>query len=168
MECRRCLELMSRFLEGDLSSRLSHLVSGHLEACGNCRERFRQVSVLLEKIPTVEQRELPPHFLGKLSHLLDQPSRVPAGRRKLLPKLTFGLASLLALVSLLALLLRRPAPDVASRGLPSPHERLYLTPYESGNNEKAFTITARSLDGDSVLYLLPSSPPGPRTALTSY
>ncbi len=167
MDCSRCLESLSGYLEGDLPPRIRDLVSSHLGGCPNCSARFRQVSLLTEELKATQRAELPPHFLSRLNEILDR-NRGAFVRRRLVARLVFALASLLVILSIVAFRLRRPAPEMASREPGTPDQTLYLSPSERGAGDQVFTITGRSLASDSVFYLLPSSPPRVRTTLTSY
>lgn len=169
MDCRKCLEFLSRFLEGDLPPRMRDLVSSHLEGCPSCAARFRQVSLLTEELKDMEEADLPAHFLVRLNETLDEVP-VPSTARKLAPKLAFGLASLTVVLalSILTLRLRKPVPDMASSEPTTSRETLYLSPADPEGDDKAFTVRTRSVSEDSVFYLLPSSPARVRTTLTSY
>ncbi len=121
----------------------------------------------MEKLRDQERAQLPAHFFPRLSHALDEVQPAPVGRR-LVPKLAFGLASLLVILTISIIRLKEPTSDMVSEGLRMSDETLYLSPSESEGGEEAFSIRARSLNGDSIVYLLPSSPPKVRATYTSY
>lgn len=158
---------MSGYLEGDLPPRIRDLVSSHLDGCPSCSATFRQVSLLTEELKATQKAELPPYFLLRLNEVLDR-TGVAFLQRRLVPRLVFALASLLVILSIVALRLTRPSPEMASEEFGTPDETLYLSPSERRAGGEVFTITGRSLGGDSVFYLLPSSPPRVRTTMTSY
>lgn len=156
---------MSEYLDGELPLGVRQKVDAHLETCGSCRRRYEQASLLIQEVKGREKAKLPPYFLPKLVRALDETKPVTSITR-LVPKLAIGLASLLVILAILIPVLRRPISDVILEEATTSDGTIYLSTLEEGG--EVFTITGKSFDEDSVLYLLRSSPPKVEATLVSH
>lgn len=77
MRCRKILELLPRFIEDDFSDDESREVSAHLSACEGCREEWKAMRDLVDRLEETPVVGVPPSFKEAVMRLL--PPQDPRG-----------------------------------------------------------------------------------------
>ncbi|MGY0693971.1 anti-sigma-W factor RsiW [Virgibacillus sp. FSP13] len=63
MECNhKAIELMHKYLDGDLTKSEEESLRGHLENCESCQQHFHELKRTITWIQSAEQVEAPPNF----------------------------------------------------------------------------------------------------------
>lgn len=113
MECKRIQELLSPYLDKNLTEKEIALVEEHLRACPRCPQELERLKRTVHLVSSLEEVEPPESFLSEIHRKLKAKSR----RRRFFDKLFFPLPVKLPLEALAAVLiavvivsLNRPYP----------------------------------------------------------
>ncbi|MFA6002692.1 MAG: zf-HC2 domain-containing protein [Elusimicrobiota bacterium] len=67
-------ELISAYLDGELSDAESAAVSGHVSSCPSCRAQFQSLRAAKARLAHAPRRALPPALVGQLERRLARPT----------------------------------------------------------------------------------------------
>jgi len=67
--CQQAIELLTEYLEDNLSRRQRRRLEGHLRACPNCSNYLEQIRITIRLTGTMEPEELTPDAVDDLTEL---------------------------------------------------------------------------------------------------
>jgi predicted anti-sigma-YlaC factor YlaD len=67
--CQQAIELLTEYLEGNLSRRQKRRLEGHLRACPNCSNYLEQIRITIRLTGAMEPEELTPDAVDDLTEL---------------------------------------------------------------------------------------------------
>lgn len=67
--CQEAVELVTRYLDGDLSRRERRRFEAHLRACPNCAAYLEQIRVTIKLAGSIEPEDLTPEARSDLTEL---------------------------------------------------------------------------------------------------
>lgn len=79
MTCRELVELVNRYLEGDMGAEERQVFEEHLAFCEGCENYVRQMKQTVKVVGTLKEEQIPAPALDKLMHTFrDWKKQVPA------------------------------------------------------------------------------------------
>lgn len=105
MECARCKELLSDYIDGILDARTNKLLEEHLLVCKGCREDLDSLRALVQEMGSLESLEAPGDFLEKVHERIEQRSKLGQILRKLFVPVRIKVPLELATVTVMAILI---------------------------------------------------------------
>jgi len=81
MKCSQVQDKLSAFQDGELNPQEQERVSGHLESCPACRERYAEMEKIWQALGDFKEILPEPEFYGQLVKKINerQANRIPAG-----------------------------------------------------------------------------------------
>jgi predicted anti-sigma-YlaC factor YlaD len=67
--CQQAIELLTEYLEGNLSRRQKRRLEEHLRACPNCSNYLEQIRITIRLTGAMEPEELTPNAVDDLTEL---------------------------------------------------------------------------------------------------
>jgi predicted anti-sigma-YlaC factor YlaD len=67
--CQQAIELLTEYLEGNLTRRQKRRLEGHLRACPNCSNYLEQIRITIRLTGAMEPEELTPDAVDDLTEL---------------------------------------------------------------------------------------------------
>lgn len=125
MNCRKCEAHISAYIDGELDSRASQEVAGHLAACAGCREKeagLERVAGVLAALPraslsAAEQRQL---MQGLRRRMKDAEAEERRERASLFPRVATAAAILVTVVVVTIALMATPTSRKAAEPTETP------------------------------------------------
>lgn len=97
MKCRIFNSYISSYIDGELSSNMVKRLTSHLEQCGQCNYKYRELLAVRSELAKLDQYELSSSFKQKLhSKLVEEESSVE--RKKLYSRLLIGVGLLAVII----------------------------------------------------------------------
>jgi anti-sigma factor RsiW len=116
MNCERVRNLLSAYLDRELSTEEFRLVRAHLVACADCSAELEAERTLKDALAGLPSAEVPEGFLDDIFARLDgEEAQVPAGPARVIPFRRYGwlaAAPVAALVVVTLPLVRQMVPTV--------------------------------------------------------
>lgn len=150
MDCEKCRELLTEYIDGRLSVDMVAALAAHLEDCPACREIERELRATVSLVAGLDERQPPDGFAEGIRDrlerriLLDGPIERPA--RRLLPWSLSGAALAAAALILVAFYIWNP-PDAGP--LAPDGETFSVT--TDADRDRARTTTVASADKEGRL-----------------
>ncbi|MHB8842579.1 MAG: anti-sigma factor family protein, partial [Candidatus Aquicultor sp.] len=109
MECKEIVDLLTEYIDGELSETERRVVDGHLKDCPECRAQFTAIKSAVSMVKGIDTLEVPAELSRALRQIAQDASKAarPASQRRgfTLPKLQYLVASTaVAAVALIVLL----------------------------------------------------------------
>ena len=156
MECTRTQDLLSSYLDGDLSDREQEEIAGHIRQCSRCAEEERALRETLSLLRSLPAEEAPPELLKGVRLRIAEKTAVPLWKKVFLPahiKIPIEAAAVV-LVFLLVYGIQKEMP--ATTPAPSPPASV-----ESGARVAGTGTVAGQPDADRTL--VAKAEPSPET-----
>ena len=77
MKCREVVDLLSDYIEGNLSDTEIAAIRKHLEGCANCKTFFDSLKTTVRLTKRIEPEEVPSDVVDRLQSFLKQRIRKP-------------------------------------------------------------------------------------------
>ena len=77
MDCGRYVDLMTEYMEGDLSAPDQKLWEKHFDDCGRCKDFFHSFESSLELVTYVKAQGCPLHVKQRLDKFLHEKLNLP-------------------------------------------------------------------------------------------
>lgn len=154
MECTRTWDLLSSYLDGDLSDREQEGMADHIRQCSRCAEEERALRETLSLLRALPAEAAPPELLKGVQLRIGEKTAVPFWKTLFLPlhiKIPLEVAAVV-LVFLLAYGIQKEMP--ATTPVPSPPATA-----ESGKRAAGTGTVAERPDADTTL--MPKAEPSP-------
>jgi len=85
MECTRTQDLLSSYLDGDLSDREQERIAGHIRQCSHCAEEERALRETLSLLRSLPAEAAPPELLKGVKLRIAEKTAVPLWKKVFLP-----------------------------------------------------------------------------------
>jgi hypothetical protein len=85
MECTRTWDLLSSYLDGDLSDREQEGIADHIRQCSRCAEEERALRETLSLLRTLPAEAAPPELLKGVRLRIEEKTAVPLWKKLFLP-----------------------------------------------------------------------------------
>ncbi len=147
MECDKAKELLSAYLDGEVTEKERHLVEEHLDSCKSCRQELEELRRIVGLVASLPKEAAPEGFAQRTVASLPAPGTgAPERLRKFLlrPRWAFasGALATAALILIAMSLLYWPGPGVPSVPTLQPVAEVRSAAPETGFVRKGVEVAA--------------------------